>query len=88
MSRFRELFDKYCFAVLFVLLLVASCAVLAATALPPTTETIVFTGLCDGWKAWREKDGNLWVGCPGRTPPAGAVELRAYYPPVTRNIGK
>jgi hypothetical protein len=81
----RRWLDQYCFALLFLALLACAGVALAATALPAATETIVFTGLCDGWKAWREADGDLWIGCPGRTPPPGAVELRAYYvvPPAS-----
>ena len=41
-------------------------------------KSIRFEGFCEGWKAW--KDGNyLTLVCPGKTPPAGAVELREYY---------
>ena len=41
-------------------------------------HTIRFDGFCDGWKAWKDGD-HLTLVCPGKTPPAGAVELREYY---------
>jgi hypothetical protein len=47
--------------------------------LPPATETVTIRGLCDHWKAWRTPDRDLYVTCPGRAPPPGAVELRAFY---------
>lgn len=46
----------------------------------PSHKSITLLGLCSGWKAWRTREGGLWVGCPdGPDRPRGAVELRAYY---------
>lgn len=75
----RRFLDQYCFAILFLALLAAAGVALANYDLPVEHKTVTIRGLCDGWKAWRERDGDLWVGCPGTSPPEGAVELRAYY---------
>jgi hypothetical protein len=49
------------------------------STLPPH-KTVTLHGLCEGWKAWRTREGDLWIVCPGGPEhPAGAVELRAYY---------
>ena len=64
---------------------VAAAAVARAEGLPdgstlPPHKTLTFHGLCEGWKAWRTREGDLWIVCPGGPEhPAGAVELRAYY---------
>lgn len=46
-------------------------------SLPPVT-TFTVDKLCDGWSAWRV-GGNLYVTCPGKTPPRGAVALKPAY---------
>jgi hypothetical protein len=79
MTQPRRWLDQYCFTLLFLALMLCAGVALADMTLPAETKTVVINGLCDGWKAWRERDGDLWVGCPGSTPPAGAVELRPYY---------
>jgi hypothetical protein len=63
------------------LLLLMSGLALAQLVVPSTVKTATITGLCEGttWKAYRTKDLNLWVGCGDAVPPAGSVELRAYY---------
>lgn len=42
-------------------------------------SSLTLHGLCADWKAYRTRDRDLVVVCPGIHPPAGAVELRAYY---------
>jgi hypothetical protein len=68
---------KYWLPLLFLL----SGLALAQISVPPTTKTLTITGMCEGtsWKAYRTKTMDLWVGCGDAAPPAGSVELRAYY---------
>ena len=58
---------------------------LAATAiahdynLADGAHTVTVRGMCSKWTAYRTAEQDLLVLCPGMAPPAGAVELRAYY---------
>lgn len=75
----RRWLDQYCFALLFLALLLAA-GVALALDLPATHKTVTINGLCDGWKAYRTASGDLYVICPGGpNPPPKSVELRAFY---------
>jgi hypothetical protein len=69
---------KYWLPPLFLL----SGLALAQMSVPSATKTLMITGMCEGtsWKAYRTKSMDLWVGCGDAVPPAGSVELRAFYP--------
>ena len=75
----RRWLEQYAVIGIFLLLVLGAGIALADITLPVTAKTVTVHGLCDNWKAWRTVERNLWVGCGAAVPPAGAVELRAYY---------
>jgi hypothetical protein len=46
---------------------------------PVGTKSTLITGLCEEtyWRAYKTRDGNLWVGCGAAQPPAGSREMRS-----------
>lgn len=74
--------EQYWLPLLFIVLVVFGTSVVFAQgviSVPAKTRSTLITGLCVGttWAAYRTKEGNLWVGCAGATPPDGSVRLRA-----------
>jgi len=41
--------------------------------------TLRIENLCEGFKLWSTGPDSFTIVCPGKEPPAGAIELRRYY---------